>query len=203
MTKPALVLLSAVLSLSTARVVQAGEMVPWRQHQHPFSFMFGNEIDTHQQTRKADDGSLDGYLYVQYTGVVTRDNYRVATHMDCDAAGAECSAGWKVDARPASAQLVRQPVHDHPVFLVGRTEIPQPGSHAHFHWTGGSMPMPYVSVPGYLLELTAVNRFCFIHHGAEAATATASCRDNGGIRVNRGVDIATHLNIVTNDPAGP
>jgi hypothetical protein len=57
-------------------------------------------------------------------------------------------------------------------------------------------------VSGYLLQLTAVNRFCFIHHGAEAAMSAASCRDNGGVEVDRGLDIATHLNIVTNDPAG-
>jgi hypothetical protein len=62
--------------------------------------------------------------------------------------------------------------------------------------------MPYLSVPGYLLQLTASNRFCFIHHGAEAASGAMTCRDNGGVQVERGVDTATHLNIVTNDPAG-
>jgi len=29
-----------------------------------------------------------------------------------------------------------------------------------------------------------------------------SCRENGGVKVDRGVDVATHLNIVTNDPNG-
>jgi len=29
-----------------------------------------------------------------------------------------------------------------------------------------------------------------------------SCRDSGGVKVERGVDTATHLNIVTNDPSG-
>jgi hypothetical protein len=67
---------------------------------------------------------------------------------------------------------------------------------------GMGMPMPYVSVPGYLLQLTAFNRFCFIHHGAEAATGAKSCRDNGGVKVERGLDAATHLNIVASDPDG-
>jgi hypothetical protein len=66
-----------------------------------------------------------------------------------------------------------------------------------------AMPMPYLDVDGYVLALTAVNSFCFIHHGAEGASADASCRDNGGLLVRRGTDTATHLNIVTSDPSGP
>jgi hypothetical protein len=205
MTKPTILFLGAALGLSTINAVQAAEMYPWRQHERPFTFKFGNEIDGHQQTRQAHDGSLNGYLYIQYTGIVTKDNYPVATHVDCNAVGADCVVGWRVDGQPSSATLVRQPVHDHPVFLIGRADLPQPGSYVHFHWTGGSMPMPYLSNPapaGYLLQLTAVNSFCFIHHGAEAAMTAKSCRDNGGVKVDRGVDTATHLNIVTNDPAG-
>lgn len=193
--------LGLALGLSAA-AVQAAEMYPWRQHQWPFSFVFDNEIDGHQQTRKARDGSLNGFLYIQYTGVITKDNYPVATHVDCNAAGADCSVGWKIEGQPARAKLVRQPMHDHPIFLLGRADIPQPGSYAHFHWTGMAMPMPYLDAAGYLRELTAVNRFCFMHHGAEAAVSASSCRDNGGINIDRGVDIATHLNIITSAPDG-
>ena len=202
MRRTTLLLFGTALGLSSATAVQAAEMYPWREHQPPFIFVFGNEIDGHQQTRQGSDGSLDGYLYVQYTGVVTKDNLPVATHANCSAAGADCVVGWKVDGKPSSAKLVRQPVHDHPVFLIGRPDIPQPGAYVHFHWTGMAMPMPYLSVPGYLLQLTAFNRFCFIHHGAETAMAAMSCRDNGGVKVEPGVDTATHLNIVTNDPSG-
>jgi len=187
MRKTTLLLFGTALGLSSATAVQAAEMYPWREHQPPFIFVFGNEIDG---------------LYVHYTGVVTNDNLSVATHANCSAAGADCVAGWKIDAKPSSAKLVRQPMDDHPVFLIGRPDIPQPGAYVHFHWTGMAMPMPYLSVPGYLLQLTAFNRFCFIHHGAEAARAAMSCRDNGGVKVEPGVDTATHLNIVTNDPSG-
>ena len=208
MRKTRLLLFATALGLSATATVQAAEMYPWREHQRPFTFVFGNEIDGHQQTRQGSDGSLDGYLYVQFTGVVTQDNLPVATHANCSAAGADCIVGWKIDGKPSSAKLVRQPMHDHPVFLIDRHDIPQPGAYVHFHWTGMGMgmgmgmPMPYVSVPGYLLQLTAFNRFCFIHHGAEAATGAKSCRDNGGVKVARGLDAATHLNIVASDPDG-
>jgi len=202
MRKTTLLLFGAALGLSATAAVQAAEMYPWGEHQRPFSFVFGHEIDGHQQTRQRSDGSLDGYLYVQYTGVVTKDNLRVATHANCSATGADCVVGWRVDGKPSSAKLVLQPMHDHPVFLIGRPDIPQPGAYVHFHWTGMAMPMLDQRAPGYLLQLTAFNRFCFIHHGAEAATDAMSCRDLGGIKVDRGVDTATHLNIVTNDPGG-
>jgi hypothetical protein len=202
MRKTRLLLFAAALGLSATATVRAAEMYPWREHQRPFTFVFGNEIDGHQQTRQGSDGGLDGYLYVQYTGVVTQDNLPVATHANCSAAGVDCVVGWKVDGKPSSAKLVREPMHDHPVFLIGRPDIPQPGAYVHFHWTGMGMPMPYVSVPGYLLQLTAFNRFCFIHHGAEAATDAKSCRDNGGVKVERGLDTATHLNIITSDLGG-
>ena len=94
---------------------------------------------------------------------------------------ADCSVGWTLRGVPASARLVLHPMHDHPVYLMPRADLPQPGGYAHFHWTGMAMPMPYVPADGYMLELTAVSRFCFIHHGAEAATGAASCRDNGGV----------------------
>jgi len=61
---------------------------------------------------------------------------------------------------------------------------------------------PYQMVDGYLLELTAMNSFCFIHHDVGMAMGAKSCRENGGVKVDRGVDVATHLNIVTNDPNG-
>jgi hypothetical protein len=203
MHKPVLVLLGAALGLSATVSIQAAELYPWRRHQQPFSFVFHNEIDGHQQTRQEVDGSLNGYLYIRYTGVVTKDNYPVATHADCNSADANCSVGWTIKGKPSSAILVRQPMHDHAVFLIARPDIPQPGSYAHFHWTGMSMPMPYLSVDGFLLELTAVNGFCFIHHGSEGASNAKSCRENEGVKVGRGLDVATHLNIVTNDPAGP
>lgn len=196
--------LAAALGLACVASVQAAEMVPWREHQRPWTFVFGNDIDGHQQTRQRADGSLDGFLYIRHTGVVTHDGLPVATHADCSAAGADCVVGWTIDGRPASAMLAHEPMHmhDHLLFVIGRADIPQPGAYVHFHWTGMDMPAPGAQAAGYLLQLTAVNRFCFIHHGAEAAMTEMSCRDNGGVEVERGIDTATHLNIVTTAHGG-
>ena len=196
----ALRLIGAVLAVLTASAALAAEMLPWRQHQAPWSFLFGNHFDSHQQTKLSKDGTLKGFFYIRYTGIVTQDGLPVASHADCDMAP-DCSVGWTLQGRPASATLVLQPMHDHPVFLIPRADIAQPGAYAHFHWTGSEMPATEPG-PGYLLQLDAVNRFCFIHHGAEAATNAATCRDNGGVAVERGIDIATHLNLITVDPMG-
>jgi hypothetical protein len=188
------------LSLLGAGAATAADLYPWNDHAAPFTFVFGNDIDTHQQTRKTRTGTLFGFFYIQFTGVVTKDRYRVATHVDCNASP-DCTVGWTLKGTPVGATFLYQVEHDHPVFLVNRADIPQPGAHAHFHWLGG-MPNPGEAASGYLLQLTAVDAFCFIHHGAEGATGNKTCRENGGIKVNPGIDIATHLNIVTSFPAG-
>jgi len=184
----------AAAALFAAGLAQAGDAYPWRGHAAPFPFLFGNDIDGHQQTRLRADGSLTGYLYVQQTGVVTKDGYPVASHANCATAPDSCIVGWTIDGKPTRAMVYQQPMHDHPLFTVSRADIPQPGSYSHFHWTG--MAMPHYMADGYLLQLVAQNRFCFIHHDAGSATSGMSCQDNGGLKVERGVDLATHLNVV-------
>jgi hypothetical protein len=189
----------ATLALSGA--AHAADPYPWSQHEAPFTFLFGNELDTHQQTRQGGDGGLLGFLYVRFTDVTTKDGYRVATHVDC-AAQPGCTVGWTMRGKPLNATFLYHALGDHHIFLLNRADITQPGSPSHFHWLGPAMPMPGETLSGYLLQLTAVDRFCFIHHEADAATSDRSCRDNGGVPVNRGIDIATHLNIVTSTPPG-
>jgi hypothetical protein len=197
MMKVSPLLAALALSLS-ASAASAADLYPWRDHAHPFAFLFGNEFDTHQQSRQTRDGSLFGFLYVHLTGVITRDRYPVATHADCNAVP-DCTTGWTLSGKRANGTLLYHAPDDHPVFLVARADIPQPGAHAHFHWLGPD-PAAGARVSGYLLQLTAVERFCFIPHGAEAATGSRSCRENGGVNVDPGVDIASHLNIVTSQP---
>lgn len=194
-------LTSLALNLLSATAVAAADLYPWRNHAAPFDFLFGNHIDAHQQTRKTRDGSLYGFFYVRYTGVVTKDGQPVATHADCNAAG-DCTVGWALSGKPATGALLYEAMHDHPVFLVSRQDIPQPGAYTHFHWLGSAMPTQRVTAAGYLLQLTAVDSFCFIHHEAEMAKSNKTCRDNGGINVTLGSDNATHLNIVTSAPPG-
>jgi hypothetical protein len=196
-------LAAVALSLLGATPATAIDLYPWNNHAAPFSFLFGNDIDAHQQTQQLPDGSLAGYFYITFTGVVTKDGYRVATHVDCSTT-TSCTVGWTLNGQPRTAAFLYQVGADHPVFLVNRLDIPEPGAHAHFHWLDytGTMPPVGVSVPGYLLQLSAVDTFCFIHDGAVVASArkNRTCRDNGGIAVNLGIDIATHLNIVTSPP---
>ena len=202
MIKSALCLVGALAGFCVTTTAQAAGGVPWRDHMPPFDFTFGNDLDTHQQSRQARDGSLSGFLYVSYTGVVTSDGLRVATHADCGLAPA-CRVGWTLSGLPVGATFLNHAMGDHPLFEVARADIPQPGSYAHFHWVGPDMPMAgQPPVDGYLIQLRAVSRFCFLHHGAEAATSAATCRDNGGLAVVPGIDIATHLNIVPSSPHG-
>jgi hypothetical protein len=200
MTKLTALLATATLFLSGAGAAAATDLYPWRNHAAPFSFLFANEIDTHQQTRQTQDRNLFGFFYIHFTGVITKDLYRVATHVDCNAAS-ECTVGWTLNGRPVRATFLYQVENDHPVFLLNRADIPQPGAFSHFHWLGSS-PAPSATADGYLLQLTAVDKFCFIHHGAESATTAKTCRGNGGVNVDLGTDIATHLNIVTSAPPG-
>ena len=201
MPQPSILFASAALALSAFGSAAAADLYPWRNHDAPFSFVFGNEIDTHQQTRLTRDGSLFGFFYVRFTGVQTKDRYPVATHVDCNTV-ADCTVGWTLNGNPISATFLYQTLDEHPVFLVKRADITQPGSPSHFHWLGAVMPQPRQTVNGFLLQLTAVDSFCFIHHGAEAASPAATCRQNGGVSVDPGADIATHLNVVASAPPG-
>jgi hypothetical protein len=197
MKKIIIVFVILALSLLGVGSASAADLYPWNNHADPFSFLFGNDIDTHQQTQLLKKDGLSGYFYIGFTGVVTKDGYRVATHVDCNAM--PCTVGWTLDGKPATATFLYEVAADQPVFLVNRLDIPEPGAYAHFHWLG-AYPVPGENKSGYLLQLTAVDTFCFIHDMAGNATSKRSCRDNGGVAVNLGIDIATHLNIVTSFP---
>jgi hypothetical protein len=192
-TKTLRILLGAA-ALFAFSGADAGDMYPWRNHAAPYPFLFGNDFDTHQQSSLRVDGSLRGFLYVRYTGVVTADGYPVAGHVNCNAMPGECVVGWMMEGKLAHAMFSHHPMHDHPMFTMPRADIPQPGAYSHFHWTG--MAMPHHHARGYVLQLTAKNRFCFVHHGAEGAMGGATCSANGGVPVVPGIDIATHLNII-------
>jgi hypothetical protein len=197
MNKLTLVLTAVALLSLEAKPAAATDLYAWNNHSAPFNFRFGNEIDGHQLSRVNPSGDLLGLLYVHYTGTVTRDGYRVATHADCNRA--RCTVGWTFNGTRLDGRLLGQEMDDHPLFFVDRADLPQPGAFSHFHWLGELPPMGE-SATGYLLQLVAVDRFCFIHHDAGSATGAKSCRENGGIALNPGLDAASHLNVVTSLP---
>ncbi|HKU44640.1 MAG TPA: hypothetical protein VJR89_41055 [Polyangiales bacterium] len=185
--------LLASIAYSTTAI--AGGLPAWDNHAQ-LCFLFGNDFDSHQQSQLRDNGDLAGALYIHYTGVVTADGLRVASHADCNRVS-DCSVGWTMTGKPREAAFLYHAMDDHPVFLIDRSQIPQPGAYAHFHRVAGD---EHSSGAGYMLQLFAVQRFCFLHHDAAAAEAGKSCLENGGIAVNPGVDIATHVNVVTSVP---
>ena len=181
----------AVVSSMTAGMSTAAG-VPWKFHQYPADFLFGNHIDTHQQSKIMPDGSLRGYLYVSFTGDFTGDGLPVAKHSDCEIAPEGCSVGWQWEAVPGEATFVYHDGMDHPVWLLdGRSDLPQPGAYSHFHWNGwpekAGMLVPGERHSGYFLRLVAKDTFAFEHSGE-------------WIPVFPGVDNSTHLNIVFSFP---
>ena len=108
MLQPRIPFASAVLALSAFGSAHAADQYPWRNHEPPLNFIFGNEIDTHQQTRLMRDGSLFGFFYIRFTGVQTKDRYPVATHVDCNA-NPDCTVGWSLNGNPISASFFTTP----------------------------------------------------------------------------------------------
>ena len=184
----------------------AADLYPWNNHARPYDFLFndGTEIDTHQQTLiNQATKELSGFLYIEFTGAVSKDGYRVASHTDCNAAGATCTVGWNLRGQRATATLVYHVEPDHPTWLIDRADIPQPGSYSHFHWSDTSQhPVVGSTHDGYMLQLQAVDTFCFVNGDPAAFQASRKCEDdaNQGVIVRPGIDVATHVNIVGSYP---
>ena len=140
------------LLVLAAGAVEAGGR-NWEDHQDPYTFLFGNHIDTHQETRLTSAGDLKGFFYVFWSGEVTEAGLPVAKHCTKpEHYEAGCFAAWHIEAVPCIAEvngckaMFLYHNHDHPVWLVGprtdsegnlrgtRGRIPQPGSYTHMHW---------------------------------------------------------------------
>lgn len=148
----------ATVAMMLTGVATADDARQWRDHARPFTFLFGNHIDTHQETRLTRNGDLRGFFYIYWTDDYTDDGDRIAHHCtkpEHYAAG--CFAGWKIKAKPCIPEVNQCDAmylyhyHDHPVWIIGprvdesdglrgtRGMIPQPGSYTHLHWlTEGS-----------------------------------------------------------------
>ena len=213
-------------------------------HEAPYNFLFGNHIDTHQETKikikRGHPVRLKGYFYIIFTGEkdpvsglpIARHPRGAAQNEACgddnddnddynddkfnrdhkgDGNDIECIVGWTMKGKPGDAKFLYHSGvngNDHPVWMVNRVDIPQPGSFTHFHWIGSDSTDPRapaevpgecdvemagqldnnaenIVCPGWFLQIKAVEKFAF-QHGNEM------------VPVRPGIDNATHLNLVTN-----
>ena len=132
----------------------------WNDHAWPYTFLFGNHIDTHQELflwsrdyGPYEKGDLTGWFYVFDSGDVLDDGTPVLKHCTKqDHYEAGCVAGWRIHAKPCIEEvngcraMYLYHVHDHPPWLLNptvdnggnlrgsRQSIPQPGSFTHLHW---------------------------------------------------------------------
>ena len=180
---------SALLGLFLVMLV-AGSVVAlgpnWNDHAPPFDFLFGNHIDTHQQSKLVGNQQLRGYFYIHYTGGEV-NGFPTAHHGNCETMPEGCEVGWVLKGVPARARLLEKPEGDHPQWCLNPRAFPREAGYTHFHWLGAPEHAGELVVgekyDGYLLKLTAVDSFFFEHHG--------------GFFITPGVDLESHYNVET------
>jgi hypothetical protein len=199
--------LLGLLVLGTVSVLAEG--YSWLDHALPFDFLFGNHIDTHQQSLVAEGDLLEGFFYIRLTGDSTADGVPIAKHADCNKVEDQCTVGWILNGIPIQAMYLGHESGSHPEWYIDPAYLPRRPGYTHFHWLGkpehpsgtheGTTDQTDGSkegmsdhtgglqegqmYDGYLLKLTAVDTFFFEHHG--------------GFLVTPGIDKVTHANIVT------
>ena len=81
------------------------EGYPWKDHAAPYTYLFGNRMDQHQQSKEVGQDQLNGFLYISFTGKIHEDpeqgSIPVAKHVDCanppereDGEPMSCTIGW-------------------------------------------------------------------------------------------------------------
>ena len=134
----------AVLSFVSSSVFATGNK---ELHNPPYDFLFGNHIDTHQETRQTNHGTLKGRLYIIFTGEtdptsglpIARHPRGAMHNEECGVDAIDCKVGWIIRAKPTQAKFLYHSGvagDDHPVWMMeSRKDIPQRGHYTHFHWT--------------------------------------------------------------------
>lgn len=191
-------------------------------HDPPRNYRFGNNFDSHQEAmlkldKNGKPASLSGFFYIKFKLNTVVEGLPLAEHpsgSDCVDTPEICEVGWTFEAIPSEAIFVfhEGEKDDHPVWLLDRIQIPQPGSFTHFHWITAQSNLDPRSIsvpqscnvsganqltvdengeacPGWLIQIRAVREFAF-EHGDEI------------VPVRPGLDNATHLNLITNVPIG-
>ena len=66
--KKSTIIYGAIIAFFMSQATVLAEGLPWLDQQYPYDFIFGNHIDTHQQTMVLPDGTLQWVLYIEFTG---------------------------------------------------------------------------------------------------------------------------------------
>lgn len=179
------VLTAVAITWLYAAPVSAADKV-WNDHAWPYTFLFGNHIDTHQETHLwktdflggagIDKGDLTGFFYVFDSGETLDDGTPVLRHCtQPEHYVAGCVAGWRMHGKPCIEEvngcraMYLYHYHDHPPWLLNptvddtgnlrgsRQPIVQPGSFTHMHWlTEGATSDEGVFFPSSIDEVEAV-----------------------------------------------
>jgi hypothetical protein len=147
--------------------------------------------------KKGVPDSLKGSFYIIFTGETDKvSGLPIAEYPNgsqCEEDESDCVVGWKIKAKPGAAKFLYHSGvngNDHPVWMVDRVDIPQPGSYTHFHWITSTSSDPRgdenIVCPGWFLEIKVGKKKFAFQHGNEV------------VPVHRGIDNTTHLNLVTN-----
>jgi hypothetical protein len=183
-----LVLIFAILIPFRSNALAAsGSSYPWRDHAAPYTYLFGNHIDSHQQSETIDGGQIQGYLYIHYTGQ-TINGIPVAEHTDCSMDPTSCIVGWQIQGVSARATAVSMDSMGMAQFCASAFTLRSLNGYSHFHWIGDPMMDMDIQIgqayTGYLLKLTARTTFYFNHHDSM-------------VLVTPGVDTVSHANVTS------
>jgi hypothetical protein len=174
-----LLLVSASAALADEEI--GDDFYPWKHHEAPFDFKFGAMIDSHQQSKVNSAGILQGFIYIQRTGVYNDEGYPIAEKAHCSTG--TCSLGWVIKGVPVQATLV----HVAPrVWLVDPADLPDEPGYSHFQWVG-TPKTPHELVvgntyDGYLLKRVAPEPFYWLGGGGGSGGSggTGGCSGHDG-----------------------
>jgi hypothetical protein len=157
------------------------EGYPWNDHAAPYTYLFDNRMDQHQQSKKVGQNQLNGFLYIAFTGKIHEDpeqgSIPVAKHVDCanppereDGELMSCTVGWIMHGIHVQAKLLTYGSGP-PTWCIDPSDMPNQPGYTHFHWeraAAGSCSGLGKDCPaydGYLIKLTARETFRFVHAG--------------------------------------
>jgi hypothetical protein len=165
----------------------------WSDHAPPYSFLFGNHIDTHLETKfeadGKDKGNLEGFFYVFFdqdgdgTPEITEDGLPIARHCTMPEHYERCQVAWVVEAKPCIKEvngctaMFLYHRHDHPVWLIG-PQLRMASGEAFLAGTRGDIPQP-----------GAPSHFHWLTEGSEGSHGSSLPSSLADVEAAFGIDI--------------